>query len=241
MFKFFVCVALVAIGALAIPVKDELMFEGPDDTATVESTVREARAAPKHIGDLLKPGVKDAFLYVYGDDEDGEGDVHGYSKRIDDRGQDGYKHRDTFHKRDGDKYGYEKHSEFGQEHKKKIDDENEKGIKEAEQQGKEAEDAGEESRKAYAIFDDFNEDQKKQPKKKVESDYYGEGGGEGEGGSGGSGGSGYYSGGESAEGDGEGGESSESSEGAEGDGEGENDEYGGESEESEEGEEDDEY
>lgn len=56
MAKLFICLSALLVGTLAIPIKDELMFEGPDDTATVESTVREARAAPKHIGDLLKPG-----------------------------------------------------------------------------------------------------------------------------------------------------------------------------------------
>lgn len=35
---------------------DELMEEKSDDTAVVESTVREARAIPEQIDDLLKPG-----------------------------------------------------------------------------------------------------------------------------------------------------------------------------------------
>lgn len=80
-------------------------------------------------------GVKDAFLYVYGDPENDEGDVHGYTKRMDDKGQDGYKHRDSFHKQDGNKYGYEKHSEFGQEHREKIENDNAKGLKKARHEG----------------------------------------------------------------------------------------------------------
>lgn len=71
MAKLFICLSALLVGTLAIPIKDELMFEGPDDTATVESTVREARAAPKHIGDLLKPGNileyynKSMFVNIY--------------------------------------------------------------------------------------------------------------------------------------------------------------------------------
>lgn len=60
MYKFAIWASLVLAGVLAYPVKDDLMFEGPDDTAIVESTVRETRAAPKHIGDLLKPGTIEA-------------------------------------------------------------------------------------------------------------------------------------------------------------------------------------
>lgn len=43
--------------ALGLPAKDELMFDAGDDTAVVESTVREARAAvPEHIEEILEPG-----------------------------------------------------------------------------------------------------------------------------------------------------------------------------------------
>lgn len=73
-------------------------------------------------------GVKDAFLYVYGDAENDDGDLHGYSKKMDDKGQDGYKHADKYHKKDGDKYGYEKHSEYGQEQKANIEKENDEGL-----------------------------------------------------------------------------------------------------------------
>ncbi|XP_066260636.1 uncharacterized protein [Euwallacea similis] len=224
MAKVFICLSMLLVGSLAIPVKDELMFEGPDDTATVESTVREARAAPKHIGDLIKPGVKDAFLYTYGDAENDDGEFHGYSKTMNNKGQDGYLHRDKFHKKDGDKYAYEIHSEYGQENKAKIDNLNAEGIKKVLEEAKGA--SGEESRKEYSVFEDG--ENKKQPKKKVEAEfnYFGE---DGDGGD--SGGS-YYGEGSSSEGEGEGGENAESSEGGEGGGDGEEkEEYSEESEE----------
>lgn len=34
-------------------------------------------------------------------------------KKSEDDGEDGYKHFDSFHKKNGDKYGYEKHSSYG--------------------------------------------------------------------------------------------------------------------------------
>ncbi|XP_060526760.1 uncharacterized protein LOC132702246 [Cylas formicarius] len=165
MCKIAVCVvaALLACGVAAAPaIKDELMTELGDDTATVESTVREARAAPSHIGDLLKPGVKDAYIYVYGNSGDDEGDLHGYSKKMDDKGQDGYKHYDSYHKKDGDKYGYEKHSEYGQGNKAKAEAEDDSGEKEE----KESDDDGEETR-AHHVTEELHKDDKK--KKNVES------------------------------------------------------------------------
>ena len=62
-------------------------------------------------------GVKEAFLHTYGDKEDSDGDVQGYHKKTQDKGSDGYKHFDSYHKKDGDKYGFEMHSEFGKENK----------------------------------------------------------------------------------------------------------------------------
>lgn len=44
-------------GSFGNPIFDELMEEHRDDTAVVESVVREARAVgPSHIDDLLGPG-----------------------------------------------------------------------------------------------------------------------------------------------------------------------------------------
>jgi hypothetical protein len=147
---------------LAHPAKDELMFDLGDDTAVVESTVREARAVvPEHIEDLLQPGewwagklphqskfaslsimhcrtsrkllqfrkrpfsthldflagTKQAYLHTFGDKEKDDGDVQGYHKKTQDKGSDGYKHFDSYHKKDGDKFGFEMHSEFGKSDK----------------------------------------------------------------------------------------------------------------------------
>ena len=56
-------------------------------------------------------------MHTYGDKEDSDGDVQGYHKKTQDKGSDGYKHFDSYHKKDGDKYGFEMHSEFGKENK----------------------------------------------------------------------------------------------------------------------------
>lgn len=66
-------------------------------------------------------GVKNAFLHTYGDKEGDVGELQGYSKKMNDKGKDGYKHFDSFHKKDSDKYGYEINSEFGKENKHKVD------------------------------------------------------------------------------------------------------------------------
>lgn len=66
---------------------------------------------------FLITGVKEAFLHTYGDKEDADGDVQGYRKKTQDKGSDGYNHFDSYHKKDGDKYGYEIHSEYGKSDK----------------------------------------------------------------------------------------------------------------------------
>ncbi|CAH0554095.1 unnamed protein product [Brassicogethes aeneus] len=65
--------------------------------------------------------IQDAFFHTYGDDKDGDGDLQGYSKKYDDDGEDGYKHFDSYHKKDGDNYAFEKHTEYGQENKNEAD------------------------------------------------------------------------------------------------------------------------
>lgn len=57
-------------------------------------------------------GTKGAYLHKYGDDGDKD-NVHGFHTRHENKGSDGYKHFDSFHKKDGDKYGYEKHTAYG--------------------------------------------------------------------------------------------------------------------------------
>lgn len=84
------------------------------DTAVVESTVREVRqAVPSHIGDLLQPDTKSAYLETFGDNDDEKG----YHTSKKDKGQDGYKNHEEYHKKDSDSYGFEKHTEFGKEEK----------------------------------------------------------------------------------------------------------------------------
>ncbi|KAJ8980603.1 hypothetical protein NQ317_010814 [Molorchus minor] len=107
--------------AVPLPAKDELMFEMGGDTAVVESRVRETRQVPANIDELLKPGVHDAFIHTYGNKEGDIGDIQGYRKRINDKGNEGYEHFDSFHKKDSDKYGFEVHKEFGKSGKGKAE------------------------------------------------------------------------------------------------------------------------
>jgi hypothetical protein len=62
-------------------------------------------------------GTKQAYLHTFGDKEKDDGDVQGYHKKTQDKGSDGYKHFDSYHKKDGDKFGFEMHSEFGKSDK----------------------------------------------------------------------------------------------------------------------------
>lgn len=66
-------------------------------------------------------GVKDAFLHTYGDKNEEDGELQGYTKKMQDKANDGYKHFDSYHKKDSDKYGYEVHSEFGHANKAGVD------------------------------------------------------------------------------------------------------------------------
>lgn len=50
------------------------------------------------------------YFRTYGNDADGE---KGYEKQTHSKGNHGYKTRDTFHKQDGDNYGFEEHEAFG--------------------------------------------------------------------------------------------------------------------------------
>lgn len=53
------------------------------------------------------------FYKSYGSDADGE---KGYQKKTFSKGEHGYKNYDTFHKKLGDKYGFEEHEAFGKDH-----------------------------------------------------------------------------------------------------------------------------
>ncbi|XP_068910111.1 uncharacterized protein [Tenebrio molitor] len=144
---------------LAHPAKDELMFDLGDDTAVVESTVREARAVvPEHIEDLLQPGTKQAYLHTFGDKEKDDGDVQGYHKKTQDKGSDGYKHFDSYHKKDGDKFGFEMHSEFGKSDKGGGEGAGKSG-KYTEDYDRHGDDEAE-TKKAYKVVENVNEGKK---------------------------------------------------------------------------------
>ncbi|XP_072395963.1 uncharacterized protein [Diabrotica undecimpunctata] len=144
---------------------DDLMEEQSDDTALVESTIREARAVrPQSIHDLLKPGVKEAYIHTYGDEPGADGNVQGFLKKTNDKGDDGYKHFDSYHKKDADKYGFEVHSEYGKLNKADIDTAS--GRKEATSN----KDKADETKKAYKVVEDPESN----------SQYYGDYEGEGE-------------------------------------------------------------
>lgn len=68
-------------------------------------------------------GVKEAYLHTYGDEPGAEANVQGYVKKMNDKGDDGYKHFDSYHKKDSDKFGFEVHSEFGKLDKADVDTE----------------------------------------------------------------------------------------------------------------------
>lgn len=62
------------------------------------------------------------FVRTYGAAEGQKNKLHGYRKRTNDESDDGYNHFDSFHKKNGDKYGYETYSSYGlQEHGDKGD------------------------------------------------------------------------------------------------------------------------
>ncbi|KAK9874626.1 hypothetical protein WA026_005455 [Henosepilachna vigintioctopunctata] len=127
--------------------EEGLMTVSDYDTAVVESTVRETRqAVPSHIEDLLEPGTKTAYLEVFDDDDQEKG----YQARTKDKGKDGYKKREDYHKKDSDSYGFEKHTEFGMKHQ--------------EEKAAEASDKGSEtapSHESYSVLDSEDDGKKK--------------------------------------------------------------------------------
>jgi hypothetical protein len=87
--------------------------ENDGDNLLVESTVREVRALPPPGFDLLAAGTGGH----YGSHSGGGGhDDVGYLRTKDSKGDNGYQKFDSYHKKDGDKYGYESHSSFGNAH-----------------------------------------------------------------------------------------------------------------------------
>lgn len=59
---------------------------------------------------VLGKSDQGGYYKTYGSDAEGE---KGYLKATYSKGNHGYKTLDTFHKRDGDKYAFEKHAAYG--------------------------------------------------------------------------------------------------------------------------------
>lgn len=78
---------------------------GPVVAAAAVDDLSTAAATPQH---------------GYAQHDDGLNHDHdvGYLKKSDSKGGDGYEHFESFHDKDGDKYGYEKHEAFGGKGKK---------------------------------------------------------------------------------------------------------------------------
>lgn len=55
--------------------------------------------------------------HYYGTLSDGKDNDVGYLKKSNKKGGNGYEHFETFHDKDGDSYGYEKHEAFGKSNK----------------------------------------------------------------------------------------------------------------------------
>ncbi|KAB0800448.1 hypothetical protein PPYR_06188 [Photinus pyralis] len=72
----------------------------------------ESLRVPENLDELIESGANIAYIKRYNNGDDGDNE-RGYHKVSNDKGGDGYKHFDSFHKTDSDKYGYETHSAFG--------------------------------------------------------------------------------------------------------------------------------
>ncbi|KAJ8726716.1 hypothetical protein PYW08_015113 [Mythimna loreyi] len=102
--------AMVALGLLqlatALPTDQDKILEDllmVDDTVSVGSYVREVRAA----------GPEDWHKTVQ---NEGDGEI-GYSRKKTGGGKKGYQHFDSYHKKAGDNYEFEKQDSYGQEEK----------------------------------------------------------------------------------------------------------------------------
>ncbi|XP_074041645.1 uncharacterized protein isoform X2 [Leptinotarsa decemlineata] len=69
----------------------------------------------------ISTGVKKAFIHTHGDNVDDDGHILGFSKKMNSEGDDGYKHFDSFHKKNNNKYGFEIFSKFGRKETANID------------------------------------------------------------------------------------------------------------------------
>ncbi|XP_072941935.1 uncharacterized protein [Epargyreus clarus] len=88
--------------AASLPMTTLEDLEIADDTWSVGSYVREVRAA-----------APDDYHKSY--QSEGDGEV-GYSRKKSGGGKKGYQHFDSYHKKAGDNYAFEKEDSYGQEH-----------------------------------------------------------------------------------------------------------------------------
>ncbi|XP_026326942.1 uncharacterized protein LOC113235462 [Hyposmocoma kahamanoa] len=84
--------------AVTMPVTSLQDLEVADDTMSVGSYIREVRAAP--------PDYDKSY------ESEGDGEV-GYSRKKSGSGKRGYQHFDSYHKKAGDNYEFEKQDSFG--------------------------------------------------------------------------------------------------------------------------------
>nr|XP_023027666.1 uncharacterized protein LOC111515690 [Leptinotarsa decemlineata] len=115
--------SIVYLASCLIIPSEELVANNQGINVFMESTARQTRNAviPDNIEDLLKPGVKKAFIHTHGDNVDDDGHILGFSKKMNSEGDDGYKHFDSFHKKNNNKYGFEIFSKFGRKETANID------------------------------------------------------------------------------------------------------------------------
>lgn len=86
---------------------------GSTDSELVGSNLNKVYA-PAPFEDLQSEGTKHKGHKGHNDDDDS-----GYYTSKSTKGDNGYKHFDSYHKKGGDKYGYEAHSAYGKAKKGK--------------------------------------------------------------------------------------------------------------------------
>ncbi|XP_024946849.1 cold and drought-regulated protein CORA, partial [Cephus cinctus] len=81
---------------------EDLLFAG--------TSPKKSEDTKKHSKNASGKSDEGGYYKAYGSDAEGE---KGYVKQTYSKGDNGYKTLDTFHKQDGDNYGFEKHTAFG--------------------------------------------------------------------------------------------------------------------------------
>ncbi|KAF7395090.1 hypothetical protein HZH66_008264 [Vespula vulgaris] len=145
-------VALAQSARASIPIKTSFLSEPETNLVDIEETrsnlilrSREMSHAlvdvsleTNKIRDDIDVGKSDegGYYKTYGSDAEGE---KGYLKETYSKGDHGYKTLDTFHKQDGDKYGFEKHFAYG---KARLTDESDKHAEQSSKIGKQEDHEG---------------------------------------------------------------------------------------------------